>query len=172
MDHWIEGNMTFILNKTNFSNSYVLSHGFLSSFHTHAFAVLQLWRPGQMGIRLVWPGLLAVTRGSNDAGYQVLIMSFGLFLTGNDAAYLCCIYVRFGQRMPRVMLSHIIYLWFHVCGTVSHSTSACQLLSVINILSWILWLHLITSFAAGVPFFLLLLCCFNLRCSTFVVLVY
>lgn len=71
VDHWIEGNMAFILRKVIFINSYLLPHIFLPSFHTHAFAVLHLCRPGQMGIPSVCPGLLAVTRGARDAGSQV-----------------------------------------------------------------------------------------------------
>jgi len=44
MDHWIEGNMSLVLIKINFSN--LLSHRFLSSFRTHTSAVLHLLRPG------------------------------------------------------------------------------------------------------------------------------
>lgn len=87
MDHWIEGNMTFILNKTNFSNLYLLSYRFLSSFHTHAFAVLHIWRPGRMGISSVWPGLTCSDKRSKGCWLSVLIMSFVLFLTGNDVAW-------------------------------------------------------------------------------------
>lgn len=75
-------------------------------------------------------------------------------------------------KLSPKMLSHIAYLRFHVCGTVSHSTSAFQFVSVTSILSWFLRLHLISLFAVDVPFFLLLLCCFSLCCCVFMILVY
>lgn len=77
IDHCIERNMAFILNKISFSNSYLLSHRF---FHPFICTLLQSYvceDQDRQYIPSVWPGLLAVTSGARDACYRVLIVSLG-----------------------------------------------------------------------------------------------
>lgn len=115
------------------------------------------------GILSVWPGV-------RDAACQVLIMSFGLFVTGNDVAWsllhLCSLLTKKDEdeSCHILVVPHnlIYYCMFHRSLTVPF---------VINTLSWILWLFLISLFAACMPFLFLLLWFFSLCCFAFMLLV-
>lgn len=140
MDHCIEGHMTSVLNKTNFSNLYLISYRFLLSFHTYAFALLHLWRPGQMGIPSIWPGLLAVTRVARSVGYQVLIMSFGLFLTGNDVAWsllhLCSLLTKNAEGdVESYCIFAVPCTWYHLTVHQCLPVPFCYLYSFLDFMT-------------------------------------